>query len=78
MSPRVLKTSSNLVALQSGKFTSYTWKQSLKVSSNLVGSPEPVRLSFQSLISSQPTVFFSHNKSANNIFSRLFSANLKN
>jgi hypothetical protein len=32
------------------------------------------RLSFQPLISSQPAVFFSHNKLANSTFSRLFSA----
>jgi hypothetical protein len=31
-------------------------------------------LSFQPLIFSQPAVFFSHNKSANSIFSRLFLA----
>jgi hypothetical protein len=31
-------------------------------------------LSFQPLIFSQPAVFFSHNKSANGTFSRLFSA----
>jgi hypothetical protein len=30
-------------------------------------------LTFEPFIFSQPTVFFSHNKSANNIFSRLFS-----
>jgi hypothetical protein len=35
---------------------------------------QPVRLSFQPLIFSQSAVFFSHNKSANNTFSRLFSA----
>jgi hypothetical protein len=33
-----------------------------------------VRLSFQPLIFSQPTVFFSHNKSTNSTFNRLFSA----
>jgi hypothetical protein len=33
-----------------------------------------VRLSFQPLISSQPAVFFSYNKSANSIFIRSFSA----
>jgi hypothetical protein len=35
---------------------------------------KPVRLSFQPLIFSQPAVFFSHTKSANSTFSRLFSA----
>jgi hypothetical protein len=36
-----------------------------------------VRLSFQSFNFSQLAVFFSHNKSANSIFSRLFSAQSK-
>jgi hypothetical protein len=35
---------------------------------------QPVRLSFQLFISSQPAVFFSHNKPANSTFSRLFLA----
>jgi hypothetical protein len=35
---------------------------------------QPVRLSFQPLIFSQPAVFFSHSKSVNSIFSRLFLA----
>jgi hypothetical protein len=38
------------------------------------GSGQPVRLSFQPLIFSQQAVFFSHNKSTNSTFSRLFSA----
>jgi hypothetical protein len=33
-----------------------------------------ISLSFQPLIFSQPAVFFSHNKSTNNTFSRLFLA----
>jgi hypothetical protein len=36
-----------------------------------------VRLSFQPLISSQTTVFFSHSKSVNSTFSRLFLAKRK-
>jgi hypothetical protein len=35
---------------------------------------QPVRSNFQPFIFSQPAVFFSHNKAANSIFSRLFSA----
>jgi hypothetical protein len=35
---------------------------------------QPVRLSFQPLIFNQPAMFFSHTKSVNSTFSRLFSA----
>jgi hypothetical protein len=35
---------------------------------------QPVRLSFQPFIFSQPAFFFSHTKLANSTFSRLFSA----
>jgi hypothetical protein len=42
--------------------------------SKVLVNVQPVRLSFQPLIFSQPAVFFSHDKSANSTFSRLFSA----
>jgi hypothetical protein len=41
---------------------------------NNPGRLEPVSLSFQLLIFSQLTVFFSHNKSANGTFNYLFLA----
>jgi hypothetical protein len=43
----------------------------------VIDDKQPVRLSFQPLIFSQPEVFFSHNKSVNNTFNRLFSAKRK-
>jgi hypothetical protein len=44
------------------------------LSHNLPNIYEPVRLSFEPFIFSQPAVFFSHNKSTNSTFRRLFSA----